>query len=86
MGDLAQIFALCYARLKPDGLMVFNLEISHQGDYALTDSGRFAHHRDYIERLLREHRFHVKTMTITPMRLQNHLPVNGYLYVLKRQA
>ena len=86
MGDLGQVLRLCYERLQLGGQLIFNLEIGVKGDYVLTETGRFAHSRHYVERLITQCGYSLKSMQVVPLRLQNHTPVEGYLYILQRQA
>jgi predicted TPR repeat methyltransferase len=47
-GDLGPVLRLARQRLEPEGLVAFTVERSDVGPFRLTDSGRFAHHRDHL--------------------------------------
>jgi predicted TPR repeat methyltransferase len=50
-GDLAPVIRAAQSRLKDDGIFVFSVERGTRHPYQLTDSGRYAHHRDYVAAL-----------------------------------
>ena len=47
-GDLAQVVEPAARRLKPGGLLGFTVEKGDTHPFRLSDSGRFAHHRDHV--------------------------------------
>ena len=47
-GDLTQVVAPAARRLKPGGLLGFTVEKGDTHPFRLSDSGRFAHHRDHV--------------------------------------
>jgi len=47
-GDLAQVMTKARARLRQTGLLAFTLERGTTHPFALSDSGRFTHHPDYV--------------------------------------
>lgn len=82
MGDLNEIMSAASQALRWKGRFVFSTEISQVEDYILEKSGRFAHHKSYIEKLARQHRFQVMDCHKTALRAQRQLTVPGYLYQL----
>ena len=47
-GDLAQVVTKAGARLRQTGVLAFTLERGTTHPFQLSDSGRFAHHPDYV--------------------------------------
>lgn len=83
-GDLQPIFAGVRAALKPRGLFVFNLEISRDDAYTMTESGRFAHSEKYIHELAEANSWRILSQQVVSLRVQNGIEVPGYLLVLER--
>ena len=84
-GDLNAIFSLVYHALKPQGLFIFNLEMSEAEDHRITVSGRFAHHKTYVDQLAATHDFKVLAYRQAALREQQQGPVFGHLYLLEKQ-
>lgn len=83
-GDLDNIFARIHLLLNPHGFFVFNTEISATEDFIMTQSGRFAHKKQYIEALAAKHQLKICSYQTAVTRLQNNEPVHGHLYTLQR--
>ncbi|MEO0392041.1 MAG: methyltransferase [Pseudomonadota bacterium] len=90
MGDLAPVFEAAHGRLAPDGRFMFTVEAMtylevDQGasDYMLRDSGRYAHHRDYLHQVAEAAGFTVELSGYETLRLEFGKPVAGWLLVLK---
>jgi len=82
-GDLTNAFATFYHILQPGGLVIFNTEINYQqDDFKLTQSGRFTHHKHYLEQLITQHHFKIIHYETPVTRQQNNEPVYGHLYLL----
>jgi len=47
-GDLAPVMGAVRNRLKEGGLLAVSVERGEHGPYRLTDSGRYAHHKDHL--------------------------------------
>lgn len=84
VGDLADIFFQVSRILSPAGLFVFNTEISTLDDYSMNQSGRFSHHKNYLDNLAKKNQFSIKLYETTITRMQNNAPVYGHLYVLTK--
>ena len=84
IGDLAPLFHHIHSALRERGLFIFNTEISDNEDYRMTQSGRFAHQKNHLEKLAKENHFAVRHYEKTITRLQNNMPVYGHLYVLAK--
>ncbi len=83
-GDLAQLLKSAAQSLKPGGLFAFSIECTHEADYTILPSGRFAHGASYIEDLARDHFTLVRAVPRT-IRLEAGLPAEGILYMLGRR-
>lgn len=83
-GDLSQFFSLVSQALKSRGLFVFNTEISDAESYQMTSSGRFSHHKAYLEALALRYSFQVEAYDLVRLRTQNQSPVPGHLYAFKK--
>lgn len=81
-GDLSGIFSAAFKALRQNGYFVFNTEINAIGNYALLSSGRFAHHKDYVNQLANANHFEIVLHKTIPLRTQDQHSVEGYLYVL----
>jgi predicted TPR repeat methyltransferase len=83
-GDLGELFADIYQALHHDGLFVFNAEIGSDKDYSMTESGRFAHSKSYLDNLIQQTQFKTLDYQIIHLRTQNGVPVEGHLYLLAK--
>lgn len=82
-GNLDTLFHAIYASLRKYGYVIFNAEINADEDYVMTSSGRFAHSKAYLERLIAENDFTILKYQTVTMRTQNETPVFGHLYLLR---
>ncbi len=83
-GDLEPLFTAVYSTLYPNGFFVFNAEISTDHDFQVNQSGRFAHHKNYLDNLAKKHQLNLAFYASSVTRLQNNAPVYGHIYVLQR--
>ncbi|MFZ2315959.1 MAG: tetratricopeptide repeat protein [Gammaproteobacteria bacterium] len=83
-GDLQPLLAHAYTALLPQGYFMFNVEIGSEYDYQMTESGRFAHNKEYVERIAQQLQFVVKQVDDIVIREQNQQPVQGYFFILQR--
>lgn len=83
-GDLKELFADVYQALRLQGWFVFNAEMNVKNDYRMTESGRFAHSKAYLDRLLAEQHFTVVDYQVIHLRSQNNISQQGHLYLLKK--
>jgi predicted TPR repeat methyltransferase len=84
IGELKEIFQFAHRALKPKGLFAFNTEISTADHFKMNQSGRFLHHKNYIDSLANEFNFKVVYYETATTRLQNNAPVLGHIYILER--
>ena len=84
LGDLNQVFASVYQKLDKQGVFVFTVEQGFEADYFLQKTGRYAHHKNYIHRLIAMHSFERLDEQCISLRKQQGKEVMGYLFVLKK--
>lgn len=84
-GDLKDMFLAVAQSMRKYGYFIFNAEISEdKEDYVMTASGRFAHTKDYLERLISQSHLTVLRYETVIMRTQADIPVKGHLYLLTK--
>ncbi len=83
-GDLMPIFSGIVQALKSGGVFVFNLEQGVDHDYQMTASGRFTHKLEYVGQLAAACQLQVVAAEAVTLRIQAETPVQGYLYVLRK--
>jgi predicted TPR repeat methyltransferase len=83
IGDLAPVFAAAKKGLTAGGHFAFTVEVSTEQDYFLQIVRRYAHSKQYIERVASEHQFTVKCFEETSTRNESLLPVPSYLVILE---
>ena len=84
LGDLTSFFTHCSAILTSTGLIAFSIEETSVTDYFLQESGRFAHHQDYIERLAVNSGLKVLQNQQVTLRTQFDKPVHGRIFLLQK--
>lgn len=84
LGDLAPAFAALHAVLRPGGHFAFSVERSDGDGIRLLPTRRFAHTRDYVERLAASRGFAVSRVDESVIRQDGQQPVHGWLVVLER--
>lgn len=84
VGDLSAIFENVSNALRSQGLFVFNTEISNNNDFNMSQSGRFSHHQNYLNKLAEKNHFKIIFYKEEVTRTQNNEPVFGHIYVLQK--
>lgn len=82
-GELDSLFAALKTHLNSQGYFIFTTEISTKENWTLQKSARFSHHPDYIKKLGEENQLSLVKQEKIPARIQNQLPLEAMLYVLK---
>lgn len=85
-GDLDSLFRGISRHLTLDGHFLFTTEILHssQKQYLLQQTGRFAHHDNYIQTLSEQHAFNIVFSETVVLRKQEGCDINGMLYIVKK--
>jgi len=81
-GNLDVLFEKIKNRLRQNGIFIFNIEKNVEKAFLMTDSGRFAHSRDYLMQLYSHCQFEVLSCNEIAMRTQEGSDVIGDLYLL----
>lgn len=92
-GALEELFAAVHAALEPNGWFVLSAEellahhdgsIPGNGDWTLLRQGRYAHSRDYLQRLAGQAGLRIVRLDSEVVRYEADAPVPGFLAVLER--
>jgi len=83
LGDLSQVFKEVSAHARPNACFIFSTEVELEQDYILRPTGRYAHSRNYIERLANMHDFILVSSQSANLRMEGQQPIKGELYALK---
>lgn len=83
LGDLTTLFKLVRKSLRQKGLFVFNTEVSQNLPFKMNQSGRFSHHKNYIESEAEKNHFKISFYQSAITRKQNNDPVYGHIYILQ---
>ena len=87
IGDLTALFVAVARRMVAGAHFLFSIEGSQTpSEYTLTPSGRYTHHRSYIQRLATAHGFACCRTSAADLRKERGQWVRGDLFVLKRDA
>ena len=84
VGNLEPIFQAVAKRASGGAYFVFSTESAGDRDYVLSDTGRFAHSRGYIESLAVELGFAVETCRQANIRKDRGQWVAGNLFILRK--
>ncbi len=82
-GDLGQVLNPAAGLLRPGGLVAFTLERGETAPYALTDSGRYAHHADHVREASAAAGLEVVHLGEVLLRYEYGEPVTGLVAVLR---
>lgn len=85
IGDLSELFSRVAHALKTGGWFVFNTEISETDNFQMTEAGRFAHRKTYLDQLIEQHHFHTLQYREVMLRTQNGSDISGHLYLVRLQ-
>jgi len=84
IGDLGPIFSRAFYALSPAGLFALSVEETHEKDFILQSSMRYAHSRSYLKTLIQQCGFAIQSFDNAILRKQRGKPVMGYFIVLKK--
>jgi predicted TPR repeat methyltransferase len=87
VGDLRDIFAACFAALKPGGMFAFSVEVGDDSEtFVLRKTGRYAHASSYIRSLSAAAGFDEIERRAVVLRKEGLEDMQGYLFLLRRTA
>jgi len=82
-GDLAQVVAPAATCLRPGGLLGFTVERGDIDPFRLSDSGRFAHHRDHVSQVAGAAGLTLLSLDETIVRYEYGEPVTALIAVCR---
>lgn len=84
MGNLEPLFVATASKIASGGYFVFSVENGDDAPpYILRISGRFAHAAQYIASLAQKYGFEQLLCEAQVIRNEQHVPVEGYIFVLR---
>jgi predicted TPR repeat methyltransferase len=85
-GDLGEIVRAAANRLKPAGVFALTMEHGEQFPFSLTDTGRYAHHRDHVREVAAAAGLAVASLDEGFLRMEYGVPVTGLFAVLTKSG
>ncbi len=83
IGDLSDTFRTISAHARPDACFLFSTEESLEQDFVLRPTGRYAHSRNYIEKLASTHGFAIASSQSMNLRMEGQQQIKGGLFALR---
>lgn len=84
-GDLEPVFRACHAALRDHGLLAFTTEtMAGEGNYRLTDTGRYVHTVRFLTDLAGKTGFEIVVQNSIVLRQQSGVPVDAMLSILRK--
>jgi predicted TPR repeat methyltransferase len=84
VGDLAEIFALAAAALRPSGLFAFSVEAGEGDSFTLGRTGRYSHSLPYLRAHAAKHGFDERLVNRVALRTEGDAEVQGWVVVLAK--
>lgn len=86
VGNLLPVFEQVTRTLTPGGWFTFSIEAAPDfaSDFVLDKTGRYQHHKNYLERLRVQFGFAQADFSEADLRQEHGKPVTGYLYLLRK--
>ncbi len=84
VGDLSAVFDSVYRRLNVGGYFAFSVEATNDGNYILTESGRYQHSKEYLEQLGRDNGFKIHAIEDCILRNEDQRGMPGFLALMSR--
>ena len=83
-GDLDPLFQHISAHLTQDQYFLFTTEINDENPWQLESSARFSHQPAYVKELTQQNGLTIIKQEKIPARIQNQVPLEVILYVVKK--
>ena len=83
-GDLAPVVRAARSRLNDNGVLAFSVERGDGGAWRLTDSGRYAHHRDHIAQCAEAAGLHLLRIEEGFLRMEYGNDVTGLIAAMRK--
>lgn len=83
-GEVETLLTLVAKAMQPKGYFIFNAEISHQENFYMTGSGRFAHLKAYLDHVIELIPLTIVDYQLHSLRTENGKAVKGHIYLLQK--
>ena len=84
VGDLSAVFDWVNRRLNVSGYFAFSVEAADEGNFVLTESGRYKHTKEYLEQLGRDNGFKIHAIEDCILRKEYQRGMPGFLALMSR--
>lgn len=86
MGKLDSFFSSAAKALKQQGRILFSITANslNDSDYILHQSGRYHHHRKYVEKQIKKYGFFIEKEEYKTIRKEASEDVKGYIFCIKK--
>lgn len=84
IGDLNSVFEAITSHLATQGLFIFTTEISETNDWTLQTTARFAHHQNYLDRLVEKYKLKIILQEIIAARRHDSEMIKVRMIVAQR--
>ena len=82
VGELSEIFRLIKYHNKKHGKLIFSTEHTELDGFHIQKTGRYAHSKNYIERLCKEYNYSISHFSKTNLRKDKGVFLTGGIYIL----
>ena len=83
-GDLDEVFSKVSAKSNLNAKFCFSVEKCEDNEFKLLKSARYAHSKEYIDRLSKRYKFIIESFEETEIRTESGIPLTGYIFILKK--
>ena len=84
VGDLDEVFSKVSAKSNLNAKFCFSVEKCEDNEFKLLKSARYAHSKEYIDRLSKRYKFIIESFEETEIRTELGIPLTGYIFILKK--
>ena len=84
VGDLDEVFSKVSAKSNLNAKFCFSVEKCEDNEFKLLKSVRYAHSKEYIDRLSKRYKFIIESFEETEIRTEFNTPLTGYIFILKK--
>ena len=84
VGDLDEVFSKVSAKSNLNAKFCFSVEKCEDNEFKLLKSARYAHSKEYIDRLSKRYKFIIESFEETEIRTEFDIPLTGYIFILKK--
>ena len=81
---LDEVFSKVSAKSNLNAKFCFSVEKCEDNEFKLLKSARYAHSKEYIDRLSKRYKFIIESFEETEIRTELGIPLTGYIFILKK--